>query len=198
MNEQNISLTSWRLWLLSIAVTSVIIHWPTWGTNTRSPQSPVLWSSILWEILLRILSRWQAATRNTALCMIKMNIFYPVLQDVVAHARTVLEVTLPQYLDEIWTHRHLQVSNSFTVKSCESKQVQAEIHLLPDLHMVLPLKPHLHIVCPCVCVCRCGCDLMLQVFEGGWGCKTELVLSGCQICTSVQEHCKIVEDVSTH
>lgn len=38
----------------------------------------------------------------------------------------------------------------------------------------------------------------LQVFEGGWGCKTELVLSGCQICTSVEDHCQLVDDMCQH
>lgn len=39
---------------------------------------------------------------------------------------------------------------------------------------------------------------MLQVFEGGWGCKTELVLSGCQICTSIHEHRELVDDMCRH
>ncbi|XP_031145055.1 protein Niban 1-like isoform X2 [Sander lucioperca] len=77
---------------------------------------------------------------------------------VVAHGGFVLEGTLPQYMDGIWTHRHLLVTNSFTVESRESK----------------------------------------QVFEGGWGCKTELVLSGCHICTSIQDHCELVADMCQH
>nr|XP_046263473.1 protein Niban 1-like isoform X2 [Scatophagus argus] len=84
----------------------------------------------------------------------------PLIQhpDIVAHAGTLLEDTLPQYLDGIWTHRHLQVTNSFTVESRDSK----------------------------------------QVFEGGWGRKTELVLSGCHICTSEQKHRDIVDDMCPH
>lgn len=49
------------------------------------------------------------------------------LQDVVAHAEIMLEGTLPQYLEGIWTHRHLQVTNSFTVESRDAKEVQTEI-----------------------------------------------------------------------
>ncbi|CAK6968382.1 protein Niban 1-like isoform X1 [Scomber scombrus] len=84
----------------------------------------------------------------------------PLIQcpDVVAHAEIMLEGTLPQYLEGIWTHHHLQVTNSFTVESRDTK----------------------------------------EVFEGGWGCKTELVLSGCQICTSIQEHRKLVDDMCQH
>ncbi|XP_051241069.1 protein Niban 1-like [Dicentrarchus labrax] len=73
-------------------------------------------------------------------------------------AEILLEVTLPQYLAGNWTHRHLQVTNSFTVESRESR----------------------------------------QVFEGGWGCKTELVLSGSHICTSLQEHQELVDDMCRH
>ncbi|XP_022611517.1 protein Niban-like [Seriola dumerili] len=84
----------------------------------------------------------------------------PLIQhpDVVAHAGIVLEGTVPQYLDWIWTHRHLEVTSSFTVESRDAK----------------------------------------QVFEGGWGCKTELVLSGCQICTSIQDHRELVDDMCRH
>lgn len=39
---------------------------------------------------------------------------------------------------------------------------------------------------------------MLQVFEGGWGCKTELGLSGCHICTSIEEHRKLVDNMCQH
>ncbi|XP_039663084.1 protein Niban 2-like isoform X2 [Perca fluviatilis] len=77
---------------------------------------------------------------------------------VVAHGEFVLEGTFPQYMDGIWTHRHLLVTNTFTVESRDSK----------------------------------------QVFEGGWGCKTELVLSGCHICTSIQDHCELVDDMCQH
>ncbi|XP_044045960.1 protein Niban 1-like isoform X2 [Siniperca chuatsi] len=84
----------------------------------------------------------------------------PLIQhpDPVAHAEIVLEGTLPQYLDGIWSHRHLQVTSSFTVESRDSK----------------------------------------QVFEGGWECKTELVLSGCHICTFTQEHRELVDDMCRH
>ncbi|XP_040892017.1 protein Niban 1-like isoform X2 [Toxotes jaculatrix] len=84
----------------------------------------------------------------------------PLIQhpDVVAHAGILLEGTLPQYLEGIWTHRHLQVTSSFIVESRDAK----------------------------------------EVFEGGWGCKTELVLSGCQICTSTREHCELVDDMCRH
>ncbi|XP_056228487.1 protein Niban 2-like [Seriola aureovittata] len=84
----------------------------------------------------------------------------PLIQhpDVVAHTGIVLEGTVPQYLDWIWTHRHLEVTSSFTVESRDAK----------------------------------------QVFEGGWGCKTELVLSGCQICTSIQDHRELVDDMCRH
>ncbi|XP_071360756.1 protein Niban 1-like [Trachinotus anak] len=78
--------------------------------------------------------------------------------DVVAHAGIVLEGTVPQYVDGIWTHRHLKVTSSFTLESRDTK----------------------------------------QVFEGGWGCKTELVLSGCQICTSIQDHQELVDDMCRH
>ncbi|XP_026159610.1 uncharacterized protein LOC113128472 isoform X2 [Mastacembelus armatus] len=78
--------------------------------------------------------------------------------DDVARAGIVLEGTLPQYLDGIWTHRHLQVTSDFTVESRDAK----------------------------------------EVFKGGWGCKTELVLSGCQICTSTQQHCELVDDMCRH
>ena len=50
-----------------------------------------------------------------------------VLQEVVAHVGIVLEGTLPQYLDGIWTQRHLRVTNSFTVEGRDSKQVQRQI-----------------------------------------------------------------------
>lgn len=50
----------------------------------------------------------------------------PALQEVAAQAGIVLEGTLPQYLDGIWTHRHLQVTNSFTVESRDSKQLQIQ------------------------------------------------------------------------
>lgn len=53
----------------------------------------------------------------------------PVLQDAVAHAEIMLEGTLPQYLEGIWTHRHLQVTNSFTVESRDTKEVSTEIHV---------------------------------------------------------------------
>lgn len=45
------------------------------------------------------------------------------IQDVVAHPGIVLEGTVPQYLDGIWTHRHLEVTSSFTVESRDAKQV---------------------------------------------------------------------------
>ncbi|XP_021174399.2 protein Niban 1 isoform X1 [Fundulus heteroclitus] len=37
-----------------------------------------------------------------------------------------------------------------------------------------------------------------EVFEGGWSCKTELVLSGSHICTSVPEHCALVCEMCQH
>ncbi|KAM4603308.1 protein Niban 1-like [Polymixia lowei] len=37
-----------------------------------------------------------------------------------------------------------------------------------------------------------------EVFRGGWGCKKELILSGCQICTSIQEHCALLENMCKH
>lgn len=121
-------------------------------------------------------------------------------QDVVAHAGTVIEVTLPQYLDGIWTHRHLQVTHTFAVKSRESKQVRTEIR---EPSAPWPTSGSVTVAwsahcMSCVCVCGWMWLWMLQVFEGGWGCKTELVLSGCHICTSAQEHRKIVEDMCRH
>ncbi|TDH15985.1 hypothetical protein EPR50_G00014640 [Perca flavescens] len=77
---------------------------------------------------------------------------------VVAHGEFVLEGTFPQYMDGIWTHCHLLVTNTFRVESRDSK----------------------------------------HVLEGGWGCKTELVLSGCHICTSIQDHCELVDDMCQH
>ncbi|XP_050926723.1 protein Niban 1 isoform X3 [Lates calcarifer] len=84
----------------------------------------------------------------------------PLIQhlDVVEHTGIVLEGTLPQCLSGIWTHRHLQVTSSFTVESRNAK----------------------------------------EIFECGWGCNTELVMSGCQICTSIQEHRELVDDMCRH
>ncbi|XP_047435065.1 protein Niban 2-like [Mugil cephalus] len=84
----------------------------------------------------------------------------PLIQhaDVITHAGIVLEATLPQYLNGVWTHRHVQVTNNFEVESREAS----------------------------------------EVFEGGWGCKTEFVLSGCHICTSIHEHCGLVDDMCRH
>lgn len=78
---------------------------------------------------------------------LKVNSSFFNKQDVVAHAGIVLEGTLPQYLDGIWKHCHLQVTNSFAVESRESKQVQRELQKLPDLHLVFLLQPD----CPRVC-----------------------------------------------
>lgn len=60
------------------------------------------------------------------------------------------------------------------------------------------LIKHLHIVCVSLCACGWMWLWMLQVFEGGWGCKTELALSGCHICTSIREHRELVDDMCRH
>ncbi|XP_037830770.1 protein Niban 1 isoform X2 [Kryptolebias marmoratus] len=78
--------------------------------------------------------------------------------DVLTHGGIVIEETLPQCLDGIWTYCHLQVTSSFAVESRNAR----------------------------------------EVFKGGWGCKTELTLSGCHICTSVPEHRELVYDMCRH
>ncbi|KAG9328082.1 hypothetical protein JZ751_016607 [Albula glossodonta] len=37
-----------------------------------------------------------------------------------------------------------------------------------------------------------------EVFEGGWECRRDLILTGCQICTTIQEHRLLVEDTCKH
>ncbi|XP_035258810.1 protein Niban 1-like isoform X1 [Anguilla anguilla] len=37
-----------------------------------------------------------------------------------------------------------------------------------------------------------------EVFGGGWECHTDFILTGCQICTTVQQHRHLVEDACRH